>query len=64
MKNLRVNVDGIKEPLYFKKQKDSWYSNEVYHLLINPEISYCISEQDSEFSLLSDIDFEVLEEVL
>lgn len=61
MKKLKVNVDGINETIDFDIQKDNWFFNEQYHLLIDPELSYCISEQDNAFSVLSGIEFRVLE---
>lgn len=63
MKDLLVNVDGISESIKFQQEEDNWYSNEAYRLLINPELTYCISEEDSEFSTITVDQFRVVEDV-
>ena len=61
MENLFVNVDGISKEISFEQESDGWYHNKEFQLLIDPEVTYCITDQDSSFSCLPVIQFRVVE---
>lgn len=61
MENLLVNVDGISKEIYFEHQEDGWYLNKDFQLLIDPEVTYCITDQKSAYSCLPVIQFRVLD---